>query len=85
MWGTSPDVDQKCAVRSYLLTALERSGDRSPNSNVPLVADLNVTIQMRVTIIDRMDGMNKNLVNPVILSKKPRRRRLSSKMVGEEE
>jgi len=59
MWGTSPDVDQKCAIRSYLLTALERSGDLSHNSNVPLVADLNVTIQMRVTIIDRMAGMNK--------------------------
>jgi len=61
MWETSPDVDKKCAVRSYLLTALERSGglpacavhaDRSHNSNVPLVTDLNVTIQMRVTIID---------------------------------
>ncbi len=25
---------------------------------------------MRVTIIDRMEGMNKNPVNPVILSKK---------------
>jgi len=37
------------------------------------------TIQMRVTIIDGMDRMNKNPVNPVILSKKPRRRRLSSK------
>jgi len=24
-----PDADQKCAVRSYLLTALERSGDLS--------------------------------------------------------
>jgi len=23
MWEVSPDVDQKCAVRSYLLTALE--------------------------------------------------------------
>ena len=34
---------------------------------MPLVADLNVTIPMRVTIIDGMEGMNKN---PVILSKK---------------
>jgi len=44
MWETSPDVDQKCAVRSYLLTAL--------------------------TIIDGMERINKNPVNPVILSKK---------------
>jgi len=46
MWETSPDVDQKCAVRSYLLTALERSGNLPYNSNVPLVADLNVGVQM---------------------------------------
>jgi len=56
------------------LTALERSADLSPNSNVPLAIDLNVTIQMRVTIIDRM---NKNPVNPVIPSEKLRRRRLN--------
>jgi len=30
MWEVSPDADQKRAVRSYLLTALERSGDLSP-------------------------------------------------------
>ncbi len=38
------------------------------NSNVPLVANLIVTILMRVTIMDRM---NINPVNPVILSKRP--------------
>ncbi len=38
MCGLSPDVNQKCAVRSYLLTALE---------TFP-------TIQMRITIIDGM-------------------------------
>ena len=51
------------AVRSFLLTALD--GHFSPNSNVSLVADLNVTIQMRVTIIDAVGRMNKNPVNPV--------------------
>jgi hypothetical protein len=51
MRETSPDVDQKCAVRSYLLTAL--------------------------TIIDEMEGMNKNHVDPVVLSKKPCRRWLN--------
>ncbi len=71
MWEKSSDVDQKCAVRSYLLTALERSGDLSHNLNGSLVTDLNVSIQMRVTIIDGMERMNKNPVNPVILSKSP--------------
>jgi len=50
-------------------------GDLSPNSNVPLVADLNVTIQMRVTMMAGIDKTNKN---PVILSKKSCRKRLSS-------
>ena len=50
MWEASPlggasgkpDADQKCAVRSYLLTALERSGDLFSNgeSNLPQVSNL---------------------------------------------
>jgi len=59
MWEISPDVDQKCAVRSYLLTALERSGDLSHNSKGPLAAALNVTIQMWITKvhIKRREGL----------------------------
>jgi len=50
MWEASPlggasgkpDADKKCAVRSYLLTALEGSGDLSSNgeSNLPQVSNL---------------------------------------------
>ncbi len=48
------------------LTALGRTGSLFPNSNVPLVADLNVTVQFRVTVIAGVGRMNKN---PVIPSK----------------
>jgi len=42
LWEASPDADQKCAVRSYLLIALERSGDLS--HKVDQIADPNLSV-----------------------------------------